>query len=161
MNLEKVLNILFYNFRLVDYGYRKLLLIYLNPFCWISNFGKLKFGFKMFMGHMEKNFPSFLNLYRNDNFSKLFFLIAFILINCFIINLILLVFGISLAKSYFTILLVSVLISILLSFIFLFQDEKFYKYHKEFYTSKKFNYPLVTLFSIVIIFCMWIGSFLY
>ena len=160
MNLEKIINILFYNFRLIDYNYRKLLLVYLNPFCWISNFSKLKLGFRLFTEHMEKNFPTFLNLYRNDNFSKLFFLIAFIIVNCFIINLLLLIFGISLAKNYFTILSISVIISILLSFVFVFQEEKFYKYHKEFNVTKKYDFPITTFLSIIAIFCLWIYTFL-
>lgn len=52
--MEKLLNIIFYNFHKIDYNYRKLLLVYLNPFCWIQNFGKLKLGRKLFFEHMEK-----------------------------------------------------------------------------------------------------------
>ena len=158
--IEKLINILFYNFRIVDYNYRKLLLVYLNPFCWIMNFSKIKLGFKMFMEHMEKNFPTFLNLYRNDNFSKLFFIVLLILLNCFFINLILLGLGINLAKNYFIILIASSLMSLLEAFILVFQEDKFYNYHKEFNETKKYNFPIITFLSIIVIFCLWIYTFL-
>lgn len=157
--MEKVFNILFYNFHKVDYNYRKLLIVYLNPFCWIMNLSKFNLGFKEFFKHMEKNFPTFLNLYRNDNFSKLFFVIALILINCVIINLFLLLFSIELKSNYFIILITASLMAIIESFIFVFQEDKFYEYHKSFERDKKYNYPFITVVLLVAIFILWIYSF--
>lgn len=159
-HIEKIINILFYNFRIVDYNYRKLLLVYLNPFCWIMNLSKMKLGFKMFIEHMEKNFPTFLNLYRNDNFSKLFFISLLILLNCFFINLILLGLRIDLSKNYFIVLIVSSIISLIEAFIFVFQEDKFYEYHIEFNTTKKYDFPITTFLSIIVIFCLWIYTFI-
>ncbi|MEN9981313.1 MAG: hypothetical protein RL542_1100 [Bacteroidota bacterium] len=158
--IEKFINILFYNFHIVDYNYRKLLLVYLNPFCWIVNFSKIKLGFKIFTEHMEKNFPTFLNLYRNDNFSKLFFMIFLILLNCSLINLILKGLGVNLAKNYFIVLIVSGLLSLTEAFVFVFQEEKFYKYHKEFNVTKKYDFPIITFLSIIAFFYLWISTFL-
>ena len=72
--MELFLNIYFYNFRLLHQILRKLLVVYLNPFVWISNFSKTNLGYKLFFEHMEKNFPTFLNYYRNEFRTKLFFI---------------------------------------------------------------------------------------
>ena len=157
--MEKLLNIIFYNFHKIDYNYRKLLLVYLNPFCWIQNFGKLKLGRKLFFEHMEKNFPTFLNLYRNDNYSKLFFSIVLTILNCLFINMILLLLKINLAENYFIILLFAFLLALIFSFIYLFQDDKFYEYHKLFESNKTNNYPFLTLVFLIIMIPIWVYTF--
>lgn len=159
IKIEKVFNILFYNFHKVDYNYRKLLIVYLNPFCWIMNLSKLKLGSKVFFRHMEKNFPTFLDLYRNDVFSKLFFMILLILINSVFINLLLLLFGFELRANYFIILIIASLMAIIQSFVFIFQDDKFYKYHKSFENDNKYNYSFITIIVIFVIFVLWMYSF--
>ncbi|QRE04051.1 hypothetical protein [Flavobacterium psychrophilum] len=65
----------------------------------------------------------------------------------------------NLAKSYFVILIVSSLISLIEAFIFVFQEDKFYKYHKEFNGTKKYDFPIITFLSIIVIFCLWIYTF--
>lgn len=157
--MEKILNILFYNFHKIDYNYRKLLLIYLNPFYWIQNFEKLNLGRKLFFQHMEKNFPSFLNLYRNDNYSKLFFVIALIFLNSLFINIILLLFNINLAVNYFFILIIIILFTFILTFVYVFQNDKFYEYHKIFERDKKYSYPFLTLIILLMILPIWIFTF--
>lgn len=154
--MEKALNVLFYNFHKIDYNYRKFLLIYLNPFCWIMNLTKFQLGFKTFFRHMEKNFPTFLNLYRNDNLSKLFFVIILILINSLFLNILLLLFNVGLKENYFIILMIASLMAIIESFIFIFQEDKFYEYHKIFEKQKKYNYPFTTAFLLLIIFVLWL-----
>ncbi len=157
--MELFLNIYFYNFRLLHQILRKLLVVYLNPFVWISNFSKTNLGFKLFFEHMEKNFPTFLNYYRNEFRTKLFFIPFLILVNSFIINLIFLILGVNLAKSYFVILIVSSLISLIEAFVFIFQEDKFYNYHKEFNGTKKYDFPIITFLAIMGIFCLWIYTF--
>ena len=157
--MEKFLNIYFYNFCLLDRGLGKLISVYLNPFVWISNFNKIKLGSKLFFEHMEKNFPTFLNYYKYDVKVKLFFIPFLILLNALIINLILLTLRVNLAKSYFVILIVSSLISLIEAFVFVFQDDKFYNYHKEFNGTKKYDFPIITFLAIIGIFCLWIYTF--
>ena len=154
------MNIYFYNFRLLHQKLRKFLFVYLNPFVWIINFNKIKLGKKIFFEHMEKNFPTFLKYYRYEVRTKFFFILFLILMNCFIFNVIFLIFSIDLAKHYFLILIISSLISILEAFIFIFQEEKFNHYQKQFYESKKYDFPIITFFVIIIIFSLWIYSFL-
>jgi len=158
--VEKILNIYFYNFCLLDRSLGKLITVYLNPFVWISNFNKISLGTKMFFEHMEKNFPTFLNYYKYDARVKLFFIPFLILVNSFIINVVLLILRVNLADSYFVILIISSLVSLIEAFIFVFQENKFYNYHKEFNRTKKYDFPIITFISIIVIFCLWIYSFL-
>jgi hypothetical protein len=157
--MERILNILFYNFHKVDYNYRKFLLVYLNPFCWIINFKKIKLGSKLFFEHMEKNFPTFLNLYRNDNYSKIFFVITLIFINCFFINIILLLFNVNLVANYLMILLIATILASVLSLMYLFQDDKFYEYHKMFEKDEKYSYPFLSIVILLLILPIWICTF--
>ncbi|OOV25770.1 hypothetical protein BXU11_13940 [Flavobacterium sp. LM5] len=117
-------------------------------------------GTKMFFEHMEKNFPTFLNYYKYDARVKLFFIPFLILVNSFIINVVLLILRVNLANSYFVILIISSLVSLIEAFIFVFQENKFYNYHKEFNRTKKYDFPIITFISIIVIFCLWIYSFL-
>lgn len=158
--MEKILNIYFYNFCLLDRSLGKFITVYLNPFVWISNFNKISLGAKMFFEHMEKNFPTFLNYYKYDARVKLFFIPFLILVNSFIINVVLLILRVNLANSYFVILIISSLVSLIEAFIFVFQENKFYNYHKEFNRTKKYDFPIITFISIIVIFCLWIYSFL-
>lgn len=73
MNFIKIYNIFFYNFRLVDYRIRKIILVYLNPLCWLENLKYLKDGFKRFIDCLDINFLPFVTLYRQDYLSKKFF----------------------------------------------------------------------------------------
>ncbi len=158
--MEKILNIYFYNFCLLDRSLGKLISVYLNPFVWISNFNKIKLGAKIFFEHMEKNFPTFLNYYKYDARVKLFFIPFLILVNSFIINVVLLILRVNLANNYFVILIISSLVSLIEAFIFVFQENKFYSYHKEFNGTKKYDFPIITFLSIIVIFCLWIYTFL-
>lgn len=158
--IELFLNIYFYNFCLLDRVLRKLISVYLNPFIWINNFNKIKLGNKLFFEHMEKNFPTFLNYYKHDVKVRLFFIPFLVLFNFFVINMMLLILRVDLAKSYFIILIISNLISLIEVFVFLFQENKFYNYHKEFNKTKKYDFPIITFLTIITIFTLWIYTFL-
>lgn len=163
MNFEKFYNILFYNFRLLDYQFRKLLLVYINPFCWISNFNKLKIGFKFFLSNLDNNFPNFLILYRQERISKYYFFV-FVTFSIYgIINVLLFVFQCSIQFRVDNLMLISILsslIAVLLNGLFLFKNDKFYEYHKEFIYSKKYSYPIMFLIGFIVVYLVTIFSFI-
>ena len=162
MNFEKIYNILFYNFRLLDYQFRKFLVVYLNPFCWISNFSKLKIGVKFFLSNLDNNFPDFLVLYRQERIS-IYFFSGFIILTIYgIINILLSVFQCSIQfriDNFEIISVISFPISLLINYIFLFKDDKFYEYHKEFVYSKKYRHPFLFFIGFIIMYLVGIFSF--
>ena len=163
MNFEKIYNILFYNFRLLDYQFRKFLVVYLNPFCWITNFSKLKIGFKFFYSNLDNNFPNFLILYKQESISKFYFT-GFVILTIYgIINVLLSVFQCSIKfriDNLIIISIISLLIAFVLNSLFLFKNDKFYEYHKEFIYSKKYSYPMMFFMGFVAIYLVSIFSFL-
>jgi hypothetical protein len=163
MNFEKLYNILFYNFRLLDYQFRKFLIVYINPFCWISNFSKLKIGLKFFISNLDNNFPIFLILYRQERISKYYFF-GFISLTIYgVINVLLSVFQCIIQFRINNLIIISIissLIAFLLNRLFLFKNDKFYEYHKEFIYSKKYRYPIMFLIGFIVIYLFSIFSFL-
>ncbi len=163
MNFEKIYNILFYNFRLLDYQFRKILIVYLNPFCWISNFSKLKIGFKFFLSNLDNNFPNFLLLYKQERIS-IYFFSGFITLSIYgVINILLAVFQCSIQFRIDNLIIISIissLIAFVLNSLFLFKNDKFYEYHKEFIYSKKYRFPIMFFIGFVTIYLVSIFSFL-
>tara|TARA_R110000850_G_scaffold115256_3_gene230595 strand:+ start:28601 stop:29086 length:486 start_codon:yes stop_codon:yes gene_type:complete len=154
--MEKLLNIYFYNFCLLDRFLSKLIAVYLNPFVWISNFNKRKLGSKLFFEHMEKNFPTFLNYYKYDSKVKIFFIPFLILVNLFIFNALLFILRVNISKYFFLVLIASSTLSLIEAYIFLFNENKYQEYLKEFTSTKKYDFPLITFLSILAILFLWI-----
>ena len=152
MNLEKLINILYYNLNLIDYSYRKFLLIYLNPFVWFSNLSKIKLGRKLFFEHMEKNFPRFDHLYKNDRLTQIFFFLYFNFLVSTIISI--LFFLTKLQFNYIIYFILSSMITLIISAIYIYKDDKYYSYQKEFYLMKKYNFTFVFITSSILIFVL-------
>ena len=152
MNIEKLINILYYNLNLIDYSYRKFLLVYLNPFVWFSNLSKIKLGRKLFFEHMEKNFPRFDHLYKNDRLTQIFF---FLYCNFLVSTIITILFILTkLRFDYIIYFILSSMITLIISTIYIYKDDKYYRYQKEFYLMKKYNFPLVFITSSILIFVL-------
>ncbi len=105
--MEFFLNIYFYNFCVLHRGLTTLINVYLNPFVWFNNINKMKLGFKLFIKHMEKNVPPYFEYYKFNARVKIFFIPFLVLINCVLINLILIIFDINLVKNYIIILIIN------------------------------------------------------
>lgn len=149
--MEKLLNIYFYNFYLLGRVFGKLIAIYLNPFTWINNFSKRKLGSKLFFEHMEKNFPTFLNCYKYDHRIKTNFIPFLILVNLFVITFLLFLLKINIPKNYFIVLITSSFLAFIEAYVYIFNNNKYHGYFKEFYETKKYDYPLATFLFITII----------
>jgi hypothetical protein len=149
--MEKILNIYFYNFYLLARFFSKLLEIYLNPFIWISNFSKMRLGSKMFFEHMEKNFPTFLHRYKYILKLKIQFIPFLTLVNLFVITIILFILKVNIPKYYFIALISSLCLAFIESYVYIFDKNKYQEYFKEFYETKKYDYPLVTFLCIILI----------
>lgn len=149
--MEKLLNIYFYNFFLLTRFLGKLIAIYLNPFTWMNNFSKRKLGRKLFFEHMEKNFPTFLNQYKYIFRLKIQFIPFLVLVNLLIILALLFILKINIPENYFIILISSFLLSSIEAYIYIFNNNKYHDYFKEFYNTKKYDYPLATFLFIIII----------
>ena len=162
MNFIKIYNIFFYNFRLVDYRIRKIILVYLNPLCWLENLKYLKDGFKRFIDCLDINFLPFLTLYRQDYLSKKFF--SFIITCVFWTILNFIIYLLKLDFTKFSIIipsLISLIFSSLLNKNLLYKNDRFFEYHKEFSFSKtkEYNYPFSTFLLIILIHFTWLFSF--
>lgn len=148
--MEKLLNIYFYNFYLLGRFFGKLIPIYLNPFTWIGNFSKMKLGPKLFFEHMEKNFPTFLNRYKYDHKIKIIFIPFLALINLLTIFALLFILKINIPKNYFVVLITSSSLAFIEAYVYIFNNNKYHDYFKEFYETKKYNYPLATFLFITL-----------
>lgn len=155
--MEKFLNIYFYNFFLISRFLSKILIIYLNPFIWIENFSKMKLGSKLFFEHMEKNFPNFLHTYKYIFKLKIYFIPLLTFFNLFIITILSLFLKINFANNFFIILLFSLLLSLIESYKYIFYKNKYQSYFIEFFETKQYNYPLLTLLILVSSLLLWIN----
>lgn len=142
--MENFFNIFFYNFFLISRFFSKVLTIYLNPFVWIENISKMKLGPQLFFEHMEKNFPTFLHQYKYIYKLKIQFIPFLALVNLIIITVFLFFMNINMSENYVIILSISFLLSLVESYIFIFDKDKYQTYFKEFYFTKKYDYPFVT-----------------
>lgn len=159
--MENFFNIFFYNFFLISRFFSKGLTIYLNPFVWIENSSKIKLGPKLFFEHMEKNFPTFLHQYKYIYKLKIQFIPFLALVNLIIITVFLFFMNINISENYVIILSISFLLSLVESYIFIFDKDKYQTYFKEFYFTKKYDYPFVTFLLISsLLFFMVVQCFL-
>jgi hypothetical protein len=157
-----LLNIFYYNFHLIDYYFSKFLVIYLNPFTWISNIKRIKSGWNSFKRSMEKNFPDFLDLSNTYYLTNgIFILILTFFIGTFL-NLFLAICRVVCTnRSNYILFVISCVISLILFYLFILKNNKFQVYHQEFCKEKKYNYPFFTLFLNILIFIFWICSTLF
>ena len=155
--MEKILNIYFYNFYLLTRFFNKLLVIYLNPFVWLNNRSKMKLGSKLFFEHMEKNFPTFLNQYKFIFRLKIQFIPFLFLLNILIFIFLLFICKINISEYYFIILVGSFLVSCVESYVYIFSYDKYHQYFKEFYETKKYDYPILTFLFILLMFFAWLS----
>ena len=155
MKLIKLYNILFFNFRLIDYKFRKILLVYMNPICWIVESKKIKYGFKIYFDSLDTNFLPFLTLYKHDYLSKTSFSIFSTIIFWTLINYVLAFFSFHNNENLIQITgFLSLVISTVLNRIFLFKSQRFYDYHKDFIFNKKYNYPIIFFILIILIYVL-------
>lgn len=154
--MEKILNIYFYNFFLLARFSSKLIAIYLNPFTWMNNFSKRKLGKKLFFEQMEKNFPPFLNQYKYIFKLKIQFIPFLTLVNLFIITLLFFFLKLDLPKNYFIVLITSLCLAFIEAYVYIFNNNKYQEYFKEFYDTKKQDYPLATFLSITLMLSIWL-----
>ena len=154
--MGKFLNIYFYNFFLLSRFFSKLLVIYLNPFVWVENFSKIKLGKKIFSEHMEKNYPTFLHQYKYIYKLKIQFIPFLALVNLIVIALLFFFLNINISKYYVIILIISFLLSLVQSYVFVFDNDKYQTYFKEFYLTKKYDYPFVTFLFISTFLFLWL-----
>ncbi|CAM3609328.1 hypothetical protein FLGE108171_05760 [Flavobacterium gelidilacus] len=154
--MEKFLNIYFYNFYLLYRFLGKIIAVYLNPFAWINNFSKMKLGSKLFFQHMENNFPTFLHRYKYDQRVKFYFIPFLTLVNLFIITISLYLLNLNIAKYFFIVLNISFFLSLIEAYTYLFNNNKYQNYFEEFYDTKKYNFPLTTFLSILVMLCLWL-----
>ncbi len=148
--MEKILNIYFYNFYLLHRFLGKIIAVYINPFVWINNFSKMKLGSKLFFQHMENNFPTFLHRYKYDQRAKFSFIPFLILLNLFIITILLYIFKINYTRYFLIVLNTSFFLSLIEAYTCVFNNNKYQKYFTEFYDTKKYDFPIITFLSIII-----------
>jgi L-asparagine transporter-like permease len=153
--MEKFLNIYFYNFYLIGRFFNKLIAIYLNPFTWMNNFSKRKLGSKLFFEHMEKNFPTFLNQYKYIFRLKIQFIPFLTLVNLFVITVLFFFLKLNFPGNFFIVLITSSCLAFIEAYVYIFNNNKYQEYFKEFYDTKKYDYPLVTFLTITLILSIW------
>ena len=159
MKLIKLYNIIFFNFRLIDYKIRKILLVYLNPICWIVQSKKIKYGLKIYFESLDTNFLPFLTLYKHDYLSKTFFSFFTTIIFWTLINYISALFSFQNIENLNVIIcILSFAISTILNRIFLFKNQRFYDYHKDFIFNKTYNYSIIFFILIILIYILWFYS---
>ena len=159
MKLIKLYNIIFFNFRLIDYKIRKILLVYLNPICWIAQSKKIKYGLKIYFESLDTNFLPFLTLYKHDYLSKTFFSFFTTIIFWTFFNYIFALFSFQNIENINVIIcILSLAISTILNQIFLFKNQRFYNYHKDFIFNKTFNYSIIFFILIILIYILWFYS---
>lgn len=142
---------MFFNFCVLYYRFRKLLLVYLNPISWISNIKFYRLGLRQLLKQMGGNFPPFLYQNKFDKTAGYFFTQILVLFNFLLITLIAILLKFSLIKVYVVIVIISLLLSIIESYYFIFRGNKYYDYHKEFLKSKKYTQPVFTIITFALI----------
>ena len=157
MKFEKIINIIYFNFNLLYYKFKKLLIVYLNPFSWINNFSKIKLGRKQFFEHLEMNFEHFDNFYKYDRIAKynfyghlLLMIFATLLYVCAVIKI---------KINFYVICIIAVLLNEICFSRLITRHKKFIDYHKNFTFDKKYNYP-ITFFILSIIY-IFLSIFLF
>ena len=148
--MEKVINILYYNFCLLNYYFMISIIVYLNPFCWLSNIKYLKLGFKIWKQQMEKNNPLFLYQMKYDQNLKFFSYQWFM---SFITMFIFLIAGLLqyVTDKFYIIGFVIFLITWIGSYFYVFENKKYYEYQIEFVKNKKYSQPILLLIVCVVI----------
>lgn len=149
--MEKILNLIFFNYCILHYRFGKILLVYLNPICWISNMRFYKLGLRQLFMQMERNYPQFLYHNKYNKTVEYFFTQILILFNFLLITLIALLLKFPVVKVYLVIIIISILLSIIESYFFIFRGQKYYDYQKEFIKSKIFSQPVFTLIAFALI----------
>lgn len=142
--MEKLINILYFNISLLDYYFGRGITVYINPFCWASNFKFLKLGFKIWKQQMEKNYPLFLYQIKYDQNLKFFSYQWFML---FLGMIIFLIVGLlqNLTEKAYVFGFVIFLITYLGTYFVVFDKDKYYEYQKEFIKDKKHNHSTIVL----------------
>ena len=141
--MVRFIQIVYYNFCLLNYYISKSVVTYLNPFCWIANIKYMNLGFKIWKQQMEKNFQPFLYQLKYDKNLTFFayrWLSVFGATFCFLITILL---QLVVEKSY--------IIGLILYFIFFvagfyaLDNEKNYEYQEQFVKDKKYRFPLLLM----------------
>ena len=145
MSVEKLMNILYYNFNWMYYHFGRILLVWLNPFCWLSNLSKIKLGRNIFKRQMERNYPSFLDESLRSSFflqySRIFFF-SFLFVEILLFTTFVLLMLQIYSLQFYVIAMICSFITIFLTANFVFADDKYVQYHKFFYKEKKYYFPL-------------------
>lgn len=146
--MVKLINILYFNVCLLTYYLTRSITVYIDPFCWAANIKFLKMGFKIWKQQMEKNYPEFIYQMKYDKNLKFFsyqgFMLFLGMINFLIVGL--------LQSSVEKVLIVGgviFLITYIGTYFIVFDNDKYYKYQKEFIKNKRYNYSIV-------LFALWI-----
>jgi len=148
--MEKVINILYYNFCLLNYYFMISIIVYLNPFCWLSNIKYLKLGFKIWKQQMEKNNPLFLyQMKYNLNLKYLSYQWFMIFISMFIFIIAGLLQYVT--DKFYIIGFVIFLITWIGSYFYVLENKKYYEYQIEFVKNKKYSQPILLLIVCVVI----------
>jgi len=148
--MEKVINILYYNFCLLNYYFMISITVYLNPFCWLSNIKYLKLGFKIWKQQMEKNNPLFLyQMKYNLNLKYLSYQWFMIFISMFIFIIAGLLQYVT--DKFYIIGFVIFLITWIGSYFYVLENKKYYEYQIEFVKNKKYSQPILLLIVCVVI----------
>jgi len=157
MKFEKIINIIYYNFNLLYYKFKKLLIVYLNPFSWLNNLSKIKLGRKQFFEHLEMNFEHFDYFYKYDRITKYNFygyLLVLIIATLLYVSAI-----INIKLNFYVICIIAILLNEICFSRLITRQKKFIDYHKKFTMDKKYNYPM-SFFILSIIYIL-LSIFLY
>lgn len=156
MDLEKTINIVHYNFNLFHYHFNRLIIIYCNPFTWLSNFSKIKLGRKIFFENLVKNYVRFDHFIKYDKLTKLYFssYITFVFSFLIVALLSLLRTKINLVGLFIIISIFSFVISKIVTEKYIFENDKFINYQQEFYKSKEYNFTFLFVISTIILFIL-------
>jgi hypothetical protein len=156
MDLEKTINIVHYNFNLFHYHLNRLIIIYCNPFTWLSNFSKIKLGRKIFFENLVKNYVRFDHFIKYDKLTKLYFssYITFVFSFLIVALLSLLRIKINLVGLFVIISVFSFVISKIVTEKYIFENDKFINYQQEFYKSKEYNFTFLFVISTIILFIL-------
>ncbi len=142
--MEKLINILYFNICLLVYYFGRSITVYIDPFCWASNIKFLKLGFKIWKEQMEKNYPLFLHQMKyNQNlkyFSYQWFMLFLGMIDFLIVGLLK-----NLAEKAYIFGIIIFLITYVVTYFIVFDNDKYYEYQKEFIKDKKYNHATTML----------------
>jgi len=126
------------------------IIVYLNPFCWLSNIKYLKLGFKIWKQQMEKNNPLFLyQMKYNLNLKYLSYQWFMIFISMFIFIIAGLLQYVT--DKFYIIGFVIFLITWIGSYFYVLENKKYYEYQIEFVKNKKYSQPILLLIVCVVI----------